>query len=78
MSFSCRDNSCIERRSRHHLAVATLVQRDLGSRHHLAVATSNPRDANCKSRPHKILYDVAETTEVTTTNRGRDINNKMG
>ena len=77
-SFSCLDNSCIERRSRHHLAVATSVQRDLGSRHHLAVATSNPRDANYKSRPHKSLCDVAETTEVVTTNRGRDINNKMG
>ena len=77
-SFSYRDNSCIERRSRHHLAVTTSVQRDLGSRQHLAVATSNQRDANYKSRPHKSLCDVVETTKVTTMNRGRDINNKMG
>ena len=64
--------------------VATSVVRKEGrdiiqwSRHHLAVATSDPRDAKGKSRPNKSFYDVAETTEATTNNRGRDINNQMG
>ena len=62
MSFNGRDISCKERRSRHHLVVAT----------------SNPRDSKDKSRPNKSLCDIAETTEVATKNRGRDINNKMG
>ena len=61
-SFSGRDNRCKERRSRHHLAVAT----------------SDPREAKDMSRPNKSLYDIAETTEVMTKNRGRDINKKMG
>ena len=61
-SFSGRDISCKERRSRHHLAVAT----------------SDPRDAKDKLRQNKSLCDVTETTEVATKNRGRDINNKMG
>ena len=61
-SVSGRDNSCKERRSQHHLAVTT----------------SYPRDAKDKSRPNKSLCDIAETTEVATKNRGRDINNKMG
>ena len=61
-SFSGREISCKERRSGHHLAVAT----------------SNPRDAKDKSRPNKSLCDVAETIEVATKNRGRDINKKMG
>ena len=42
------------------------------------VATSDPRDAKGKSRPNKSFCDVAETTEVATKNRGRDINNQMG
>ena len=62
MSFSGRDISCNESRSRRHLAIAT----------------SDPRDAKDKSRPNKSLCDVAETTEVATKNRGRDINNQMG
>ena len=61
-SFSGRDISYKERRSRHHLEVAT----------------SDPRDVKGKSRPNKSLYDVAETTEVATKNRGREINNQMG
>ena len=61
-SLSGRDISCKERRSRHHLAIAT----------------SDPRDAKDKSRPNKSLCDIAETTEVMTKYRGRDINNKMG
>ena len=62
MSFRGRDNSCKERRSRRHSVVAT----------------SHPRDAKGKSRPNKSFCDVAETTEVATKNRGRDINNQMG
>ena len=61
-SFSGRDISCKERRSRHHLVVAT----------------SDPRDAKGKSRPNKSFCDIVETTEVVKKNRGRDINNKMG
>ena len=61
-SFSGRDISCKERRSRHHLAVAT----------------SDSRDAKGKSRLNKSFRDVAETTKVATKNRGRDINNQMG
>ena len=48
------------------------------SRNHLAVATLDPRDAKGKSRPNKSLCDVAETTEFATKNRGHDINNQMG
>ena len=86
-SFSGLNISYKERRSRHHSVVTTSVTRkeghdisckELKSRHHLAVATSNPRDAKGKSRPNKSLCDVAETTEVATKNRGRDINNQMG
>ena len=61
-SFSGRIISCKERRSRHHLAVATL----------------DPRDAKGKSRPNKSFCDIAETIEVATKNRSRDINNQMG
>ena len=61
-SLSGRDISCKEWRSRHHLVVTT----------------SDPRDAEDKSRPNKSSYDIAETTEVATKNRGRDINNQMG
>ena len=102
-SFSGRDISCKELRSRRHSVVATSVARKEGhdviqwsrhqlqgikvatsfsdrdngckerrSRHHLAVATSVARDAKGKSRPNKCFYDVAETTEVATKNRGRD------
>ena len=39
-SFSGRDISCQERRSRHHSAVATLSAKERRLRHHLAVATS--------------------------------------
>ena len=62
MSFSGRNINYKERRSQHYPAVAT----------------SDPRDAKGKSRPNKSFYDVAETTKVTTKNRGRDINNQMG
>ena len=62
MSFSGRDISC----------------KELRSRRHLAVLTSDSRDAKEKSRPNKSFCDVAETTEVTTKNQGRDINNQMG
>ena len=48
------------------------------SRHHLAVATSDPRDAKGKLKPNKSFCNVAETTEVTTKNRGHDIDNQMG
>ena len=61
-SFSGRNISC----------------KELRSRHHLAVATSDPRDAKGKSRPNKSFCDVAEITEVATKNRGRNINNQMG
>ena len=61
-SLSSRDIRCMERRSRHHLAIAT----------------SDPRDAKDKSRPNESLCDLAETIEVATKNRGRDINNKIG
>ena len=61
-SFSGRNISYKERRSQHHLAVAT----------------SDPRDAKGKSRPNESFCDVAKTTEVATKNRGRDINNQMG
>ena len=61
-SFSCRDISYKERRSRHHLVVAT----------------SDPRDVNGKSRPNKSFYNVAETKEVATKNQGRGINNQLG
>ena len=108
-SFSGRNNSCIERRSRRHLADLTTVARKGGrdiiqwsrhqlqklevttsfssrnirynesrSRHHFAVATSYPRNAKSKSRPNKSFYDIAETTEVATRNRGRDTNNQIG
>ena len=108
-SFSGRDISCKEFRSRRHSVVATSVARNSGSdviqlsrhqlqgikvttsfsgrdisckgrrsRHHLAVATSDPRDVKGKSRPNKSFWDVAETKEVTTKNRGRDINNQLG
>ena len=62
MSFSGRDISC----------------KELRSRHHSVVATSDPRDAKGKSRPNKSSCDVAETNEVAIKNRGRDINNQMG
>ena len=61
-SLSGRDISSKEKRSRQHLVVATL----------------DPRNAKDKSRPNKSLYDITETTEVVTKNRGLDINNKMG
>ena len=61
-SFRCRDIICKERRLRHHLAVAT----------------SDPRDDEDKSRPNKSSYDITETTEVATKNRGRDIDDQMG
>ena len=77
-SFSGRDISCKELRSRRHLAVATSTLNHKRSRRHLAVATSDPRNAKSKSQPNKSLCDVAETTEVATKNRGRDINNQMG
>ena len=51
--------------------------KEIRSRHHLAVATSDPRDVKGKSRPNKSLCDVAETTEVAIKNQGRDINNQM-
>ena len=60
-SFNGRDISCKGRRSRHHLAVAT----------------SDPRDVKGKSRPNKSFCVVAETKEVATKNRGRDINNQL-
>ena len=109
MSFSGRDISCKELRSRRHLVVTTSIAKKEGrdiiqwsrhqlqrievatsfssrdirykerrSRHHLAVVTSDLKDVKGKSRPNKSLYDVAETTEVATKNRGRDINNQMG
>ena len=83
-SFSGRDISCKELRSRYHLAVATSFSgrniscKELRSRRHLAVATSDPMDAKDKSRPNKSFCDVAETTEVAIKNRGRDIKNQMG
>ena len=52
--------------------------KDRRSRHHLAVVTSDPWDAKGKSRPNRSFCDVAETIEVTTKNQGRDINNQMG
>ena len=61
-SFSCRDKICKERRSRHHLAIAT----------------SDPSDDEDKSRPNKSSCDITETTEVATKNRGRDIDDQMG
>ena len=87
MSLSGRDISCKELRSRRHSVFATSVTKKEGrgisykerrSRHHSAVTTSNPRDAKGKSRPNKSSCDIAETTEVATKNRGRDINNQMG
>ena len=48
------------------------------SQHRLAVATSDLRDAEDKSRPNKSSCDIAETTEVATKNRGRDIDYQMG
>ena len=61
-SVNSRDIICKERRSRHHLAVAT----------------SDPRDDKDKSRPNKSSCDITETTEVTTKNRGRNIDDQMG
>ena len=61
-SFSSRDTNYKERRSRHHLTVAT----------------SDPRDVKGKLKQNKSFYDVAETTEVATKNRGHDIDNQMG
>ena len=55
-----------------------ILYKELRSRHHSAVATSDPKDAKGKSRPNKSFCDVAATTEVTTKNQGRDINNQMG
>ena len=48
------------------------------SRDHLAVTTSHPRDDEDKSRQNKSSYDITETTEVATKNRGRDIDDQMG
>ena len=55
-----------------------IIYKERRSRHHLAVATSYPRDAKGKSRPNKNLCDIAETTKVATKDRGRDMNNQMG
>ena len=52
MSFSYSDISYKERRSRHHLAVAT----------------SDPRVVKVKLRSNKSFFDVADKKEVATKN----------
>ena len=82
-SLRNRDNRRKEKRSRHHLEVATSVNchdiicKERRSRHHLAVATSDPRNVKV-SRDQVNFCDVAETTEVATKNRCRNINNQLG